>query len=196
MSISYLVYDCEIINCIPPKDGERDDRYSYCKGWHDHIGMGISVIGYYSSRADEYGYTSSLKSFDAIAQSHSLIIGFNSRNFDDKLLAANGLSVQTGYDLLEEIRITAFGSPRWQDTPKGCSYSLGVLAEANGYQKTGRGDLAPVWWQDGEFQKVIDYCLQDVKVTVELLKLGLQGELIDPNTGKKLKLRELAECTN
>jgi hypothetical protein len=37
------------------------------------------------------------------------------------------------------------------------------------------------------------YCLNDVKVTTAILELGLAGELIDPNTGKKLRLAPLEE---
>jgi hypothetical protein len=31
----------------------------------------------------------------------------------------------------------------------------------------------------------------DVKITKAVLDLGLEGELIDPNTGNKLKLRDI-----
>jgi hypothetical protein len=120
-------------------------------------------------------------------------IGFNSKNFDDKLLQANGVNAKTDYDLLEEIRLAAFGSTRRQDTPKGCSYSLGKLGEANGFPKTGSGELAPVLWQQGRHEEVIKYCMNDVKITHELLLLGWAGELVDPNTGKKLRTRSLDE---
>lgn len=121
------------------------------------------------------------------------LIGFNSKNLDDKLLQANGIDIKTNYDLLEEIRLSAFGSTRWEDTPKGCSYSLGKIGDANGFTKTGTGELAPVLWQQGRYEDVIRYCLNDVKITHELLLLGWAGELIDPNTGKKLRIRGLDE---
>ena len=34
-------------------------------------------------------------------------MGFNSLNFDDKLLAANGMNVTTDFDLLAEVRVAA-----------------------------------------------------------------------------------------
>jgi hypothetical protein len=127
------------------------------------------------------------------ANDETLLIGFNSKSFDDKLLQANGINIKTDYDLLEEIRLAAFGSTRWQDTPNGCGYSLGEIGEANGCLKTGDGELAPVLWQQGRYEEVIKYCLNDVKITHELLLLGWAGRLVDPNTGKKLRTRSLDE---
>jgi hypothetical protein len=70
---------------------------------------------------------------------------------------------------------------------------LAKLGQANGFPKTGSGELAPKLWQDGRFQDVIDYCLNDVKITNEILHLGLKGKLIDPNTGRPLTLAPLPE---
>ena len=47
MALNAIIYDCEIIRCIPPRDGIRNDDLAYCDGWHDYEGMGISVIGAY-----------------------------------------------------------------------------------------------------------------------------------------------------
>jgi hypothetical protein len=53
-------------------------------------------------------------------------------------------------------------------------------------EKTGNGALAPIWWQTGQRQKVRDYCRNDAQIEREVLRLLLNGELIDPNTNKKL----------
>ena len=45
MALNAIIYDCEIIRCIPPRDGIRNDDLAYCNGWHDYEGMGISVVG-------------------------------------------------------------------------------------------------------------------------------------------------------
>ena len=38
-------------------------------------------------------------------------------------------------------------------------------------------------WQQGKHQEVIDYCMNDVKITKELILLFLDLHLKDPNTG-------------
>jgi DEAD/DEAH box helicase domain-containing protein len=192
-----LVYDCEIINCIPT--GELNKNYKYCGGWRDFKNMGISVIGFYLDSPQTgnsiwyRGYLHELNpfhEFKKLVNNESQIVGFNSKQSDDNLCKANGINITTTYDLLEEIRLAAFGSPNWEDTPKGFSYSLGAIAIANGFAKTGTGSGAPMLWQEGKHQEVINYCVNDVKLTVELLKLGLRGKLTDPNTGGLLTLRD------
>jgi hypothetical protein len=116
------------------------------------------------------------------------LIGFNSLNFDDNLLEAhNILEYQTHYDLLVEVRAAA-GYLSHRQVPKGYSYKLDAIAKANEMAKTASGELAPIMWQLGRKQDVIDYCKMDVKITKAMLDLGLAGELIDPNTGNKLQL--------
>lgn len=195
--MDYLIYDCEIIRCIPTNE-PRDSSFEYCEGWSDFEEMGISVIGCYWSDSDEYdcwenGYWGRNDIYQFLTGDEPLpyVIGFNSKSFDDNLLKAHGVDIATDYDLLEEVRIAAGFGRDYQSVPKGFSYALGKLGEANGFPKTGSGELAPQLWQRGERQAVIDYCLNDVRITKALLDLGLAGELIDPNTGNKLQLRPL-----
>jgi hypothetical protein len=192
-----LIYDIEIIKAIP--NGERIDGIEYCGGWRDFEGMGISVIGYQYNH-EPINYVSSAAGFldllVTLDDTEYSLVGFNSRSFDDKLLAANGLEgVTTHYDLLEEVRIAAGFQSHFQSVPKGYSYKLDAIAQANGMAKTGHGALAPVLWQQGKQQDVIDYCKTDIAITSAMLDLGLAGELIDPNTGNKLLLRELSNVT-
>lgn len=193
--MNYLIYDLEIIKCIPQRDSANDARFDYCDGWNDHAGMGISVIGTIYDNGCQVAIvpdesTVPLENFKTVAKSH-VIIGFNSRNFDDRLLAAHGINVKTDYDILEEVRIAAGFSADWRSVPKGYSYKLDAIARANGMAKTGSGELAPVLWQQGKRQEVIDYCLMDVRITRNILELGLAGKLVDPNTGSKLKISPL-----
>jgi DEAD/DEAH box helicase domain-containing protein len=189
-----IIYNCEIVKCIP--NGARFSEYEYCNGWTDFENMEISVIGFYSDKQSLWykGFCHCLKpfhDFQKLVNNESVIVGFNSKPFDDNLCKANNINITTTYDLLEEIRITAFGSPRWQDTPKGFSYSLDAIARSNGMAKTGSGALAPQLWQEGKHQEVINYCINDVKLTKHILELGLEGKLVDPNTGDLLKLKPL-----
>lgn len=192
-----LIYDCEIIKMIPAKNEEPLPGLEYCKGWGDHKEMGISVIGYcYGLQGapvaalPEYPDHVDMVAFQDLAFS-ATVVGFNSRGFDDKLCATAGIAVETDYDLLEEIRIAAGYEASFKSVPYGMSYKLDAIAKANGMAKTGSGELAPQLWQQGKRQEVIDYCLHDVAITRDILNLGLEGRLVDPNTGNLLKLRSL-----
>lgn len=194
-----IVYDCEIIRCIPPQGiamttletGEVyfnrfGDGFQYCGGWEDYENMGISVICAIELESDKsytfiHPETSNFQNLVYSVQQNGQIAGFNSINFDDKLCRANGIAVTTNFDLLQEIRLAAYGSANWVDCPKGHSYKLDAIARANGYAKTGSGSLAPQLWQQGKRQEVVDYCMNDAKITKELILLFLDGKLKNPN---------------
>ena len=51
----------------------------------------------------------------------------------------------------------------------GRRIKLDTLAEATlGKKKSGNGLEAVTWWRNGEVEKVMKYCLDDVRVTREL----------------------------
>lgn len=188
--MNILFYDCEIIKCIPSRD-YNDPKYHYCDGWEDFQNMGISVIGAYASWLDSYFTLTQyqLKKFNELVMESDEIVGFNSISFDDNLIRANGMDVETSYDLLCEVRIAAGMPPFFVKGVTRGGYSLGALAEANfGTGKTGSGELAPQLWQDGEYQKVIDYCLNDVKLLVSLYER--RKSLKDPTDGSLLECRD------
>ena len=153
--MKFLIYDCEIIKCLPSKKEEPDPNLIYCEGWRDFNNMGTSVIGAYLSEG--FSYSEGLHSFtnhddsipyhfptfQEILSEKPIVIGFNSRNFDDNLLRANGIPIQTNNDILELCRMAGYGSTSWEDQPSGWSYSLDAIARANGVAKTGSGSLAP-----------------------------------------------------
>lgn len=193
----FVLYDAEIIKCIPPK---RNDSLDYCEGWDDFANMGISTVGFIKSTGEIGAWDSRFQQLFALqstlehpfASAHH-VIGFNSEAFDDNLLAANGVTIKTTYDILKEVRMSAYGSPRWEDTPIGYTYSLNALCRANGLEKTGKGEDAPAQWQIGDYTGVIAYCLNDVWIELQILLLGLAGNLIDPNTQDLLTLAPLPD---
>lgn len=185
-----LFYDCEIIKCIPSYNQTNDPHYEYCDGWHDFKNMGISVIGVYAAWLDTYLaiFGNNLDLFTTLLHETDRIIGFNSISFDDNLLKANGVQITTDYDLLYEVRIAAGMPGHYVKGVTRTGYSLGALAETNLYTgKTGSGELAPMLWQDGRRQEVIDYCMNDVKLLVELYQK--RSCLKDPTDGSLLELR-------
>lgn len=206
MNQKILIYDCEIIRCLPSAKKKTDSKLIYCQGWNDFHNMGISVIAFqilenindHQSPIQSFANFNHLipykfTEFVKLSKECYWIIGFNSKEFDDKLLKVNGIKIKTNYDLLAEIRRSAYGSPDWEKQPKHWNYTLDLIAKANSMAKTGSGDLAPQLWQQGQYQKVIDYCMNDVRLTTQLLRLGLLGKLIDPNTGQFLTLRPLSD---
>jgi hypothetical protein len=194
-----LIFDIEIANPIPNKDGVMIGGINYARNWGDFEGMGIAVIGYKWNNEPArhcFNTASFLDLLIALDDEEHKLVGFNSRSFDDNLLDACGLEgVTTDYDLLEEIRIAAGFKASFRSVPRGYSYSLDAVSRANGFAKTGDSSVAPILWQQGEKQRVIDCATVDVEVTSNILDLGLAGQLIDPNTGKKLLLRRLEDAS-
>ncbi|HBE17081.1 MAG TPA: hypothetical protein DDW51_05580 [Cyanobacteria bacterium UBA11367] len=190
-----IVYDCEIINCIPSAKMWQKPQLTYCKGWDDFEGMGISVICASEIDSDQKWEFSfyNIQKFQAVIykalRENYIIAGFNSKSFDDNLCRANGIAITTNFDLLEEIRIAAFNSPRWEDTPKGRTYKLDAIAKANGMSKTGSGELAPELWQMGKEAEVMQYCMNDVLITKQLLIKFINNQLVDPNTNLVLQYK-------
>lgn len=192
---NWLFYDCEIINCIPDRNAPNDPELTYCSSWDDYRNMGISCIATYFSGIDSYRIFKSnqFAEFQGLVDSADHVIGFNSKSFDDKLCAVNGLRIKTTYDLLSETWIAAGLPPRFTRGLTVAGYNLQQLAQENlGMGKSASGELAPVLWQQGKKHAVYTYCLFDVYLSVEILKLGWQGELIDPLTGESLKLAPLS----
>lgn len=194
-NLSWLLYDIEIVNCIPQRGVQNDPRFTYCEGWHDHQNMGISCISVYTNWDNAYRVFASheFPDFQWLVSESDLVIGFNSVSFDDKVCAANGLQVTTNYDLLCETWVAAGLPAVFTPGTTTSGYSLEKLAQANfGFGKSGDGALAAALWQDGRHQRVYAYCLQDVFLSVQILRRGLSGALIDPNTQDLLQLRSLS----
>lgn len=182
-----VLYDCEIATCVPPTDGSsRDPTLRYCAGWDDYPNMGISVVAAYDTRARRMRVFcfDNLPEFRALIADR-LVIGFNNRGFDDRLLMANGIQVSRSWDLLCALR-RAVGEP--EEYMKGITQagrSLEQLAQANLRRgKVGHGAVAPVWWQNGQVGAVIDYCLDDVMLLLELVRKAAKGLLVDPVTNR------------
>jgi hypothetical protein len=190
-----LIYDIKILKAIP--SGDLIEGIEYCGGCRDFDNMGISVIGYQWNDESPKYCSSAMELLDVVVDRVGMeksihLVGFNSRSFDDELLKANNVeSLNTTYDLLEKVRVAAGFAADYQSVPKEFSYKLDTIARANGMAKTGTGANAAILWQQGKKQQVIDYCLNDVVITSQLLDLGLEGRLIDPNTGNKLQLAPL-----
>lgn len=184
-----LIYDCEIVRCIP--HGDRNPNLQYCGGWRDYENMGISLIGAYLSwdKSIRIYPQSAFDCFQKAVSEADLIVGFNSLAFDDNLCQANNINIKTDYDLLSETWAAA-GMPRtYTRGTTRAGYKLDNLAQINlGRGKSGSGELAPVLWQAGQQWAVVDYLVDDILITKQLY--DKRSCLVDPTNGDILCLRE------
>ena len=185
---NYLIVDCEIVNAIPPKREPLIAGITYCKGWGDYAGMGISVICAWEIATDRprVFLRSTFSDFYELAQTCH-VVSYNGLTFDDRLLAAHDMPVISSYDIYREL-LRAVGLDPFPDfySVEYGGRGLDAVCRANGgIVKTEGGANAPILWQQKQAGKVIDYCLNDVSETRKLFLKILRGEgIVDPATGR------------
>lgn len=199
MNEKIVVYDIEIVNAIPDRKTSNKDGIKYCKGWGDYANMGVSVIGAYDYAEDRTRVfcKDNIDEFFSLVKSSNVLVGFNNIPFDNKVLdyvAQMPPDSARYYDILRELWV-ASGLTTTFSFPTHMGFGLDVTCRANGLSpKTGDGALAPVQWQRGEIGTVIDYCLNDVLMTKQLLdKINTKGWLTSPKDGKALNMPQLIE---
>lgn len=176
-----LVFDIEIISAVPQHGELRQNDLHYCKGWDDYAGMGISMVSAYDFVDGAYRIflADNLSKFGTLVNSRNVIIGFNNDRFDNNVLAANDIEVPQGksYDLWKYIVATVPPNQR-----RG--YALADMLRANGIgSKSGLGADAPRLVQTGQWGAAINYCLDDTRLTVGLLRLACSDLMKSPKTG-------------
>jgi len=193
-----LIYDCEIIKAIEDKRHPKQEGIEYCDGWQDHANMGISCVCCYDYDTGRYRVflNDNDEGWDLLqyAFNHNSgpLVGFNNIGFDNKLLRANEFVVDDShcYDILQQIWVADNLTPEFH-YPSHIGYSLDAVLSANfpNLQKSGHGALAPVLWQQGRLGQVIDYCLEDIRLTKKVLdKILKTGRLLNPTNGQPLKI--------
>lgn len=154
----------------------------------------IACYDYWTDRYRVF-FKDNFKEFVSLVASRSIIVGFNSYRFDNMLLKAHGLAREDlwehTYDILREIWVSADLDPDKFAPKTHGGYGLDLVARANDLSgKTGTGAMAPVWFQRGEYGKLVDYCLEDIRLTKDLLDLIMQrGYLINPKGAYQMYIR-------
>ncbi|HUD03103.1 MAG TPA: ribonuclease H-like domain-containing protein [Candidatus Paceibacterota bacterium] len=129
----------------------------------DFSNLEVTVIGVHDSETGEVtGYfKEDLPKVWQIFESADMVVGYNSEHFDIPILNkyyAGDLTKIKSVDLLKEVKNVL-----------GRRLKLDNLAEATlGKNKSGNGMEAVVWWKQGLYDKVREYCLDDVRITNEL----------------------------
>ncbi len=178
-------------NTTPPKhmsqeygvlDLETQRSAQEIGGWHQAHRMGISCAVLWDSRQGKH--FSYLEAQVPELLDHlldlPLVVGFNLLRFDYQVLRGykdiNYQQLPT-LDILQEIY-----------TKLGFRLSLDHLARATlGVEKSASGRQALIWWQQGELEKIMEYCRQDVMITQGIYEFGRnQGYLLYRNKAKDL----------
>lgn len=164
----YVVFDIETRSLSPSR------------GRMDYTDQELTVVGVYDSTDGSYtAYTKDeLTKLWPVLEKTELLIGFNSDVFDIPILNRyypGDLGKIRSLDLLAEVYKAL-----------GRRIRLDTLARATlGRGKTGDGSKAGEWWEQGLYDKVKEYCLEDVRLTKELYDYALANRAL-----KYLDLRE------
>lgn len=181
-----IVYDIETIRPVMPRDpAGRLPAIEYANDWRDYTGMGIACIAAYDTENQRFrvfgGDPPELERFAAFA-ANRILVGWNNHQFDDPLLAAHGVDVVQSWDIMAALMAAGAGGQRGNGLGNTARVNLGDVG------KFADGIMAPIWWQRGQHERVIDYCLQDVNLTRLLLERLLdKGELTAAATGKPVR---------
>ena len=174
MNPGYLVFDLETKKSFE-EVGSRDPSQ-----------LGVSVCCLYNYQGD--AYSDFLENELGRMQNHfidaSLLVGFNIRRFDLPVLQPYfSVKVDTFpvFDILEDLT-----------NRLGHRVSLDSVAQATlNVSKAGHGLDAIRYFREGQWEKLKDYCRNDVKITKEVFDYGLKnGEIffLSRDGGKKVRV--------
>lgn len=141
---------------------------STVRGRLDTANLELTVVGVHDSETDSY--TSYLKEdlpvLWPIIEGADVLVGYNSDAFDIPILNRyypGDLARIRSIDLMVEVQKVL-----------GRRLRLQSLAEATlGRGKSGSGMDAVDWWEQGLYDKVREYCIEDVRITRELFDHAL-----------------------
>jgi DEAD/DEAH box helicase domain-containing protein len=155
------------MECFGVLDVETRRSAKEVGGWGNARKMGVSCAVLYDSRIDDFKSYSQddLAGLREDLLGLDLVIGFNIKRFDYAVLSgasAFDFSDLPTLDMLETIYRRL-----------GYRLSLNALALATlGVKKTADGLQALKWWDEGEVDKIVEYCTADVRVTRDLYLFG------------------------
>lgn len=149
-------------------DLESKKSFDEVGGQHNATQLGVSVVGVYSYNRNEYrGFRE--EEFGELKkwfEDCALLIGFNSKHFDVPVLQPYfkdfDLSAIPHLDILEEV-YKALNHRLKLD-----SLALSTLGEG----KSGSGLDAIWYYKNNQWEPLIKYCLDDVRITKDVYEYG------------------------
>lgn len=139
-------------------------------GSTESTALDISVVCIHDSLTDEYTsyLQEDLPKLWPIIEQADMLITFNGDHFDIPLLNkyySGDLTKIKSLDLLAEVKKSL-----------GRRIKLDTIAEATlGIKKSGHGLEAVTWWKEGQIDKIIKYCIDDVKITKDIYDYALKN---------------------
>ncbi len=139
----------------------------------DPMTLSLTVVGIHDEGRNVYeSFTEEeLPRLWPILEQAELLIGFNSDSFDIPLLNRyypGNLTSIPSLDLLAEVQKAL-----------GRRIRLDALAQGTlKAQKSGNGLEAGKWWEEGKYDAVREYCLQDVRLTRSLYEYALAHRVL------------------
>lgn len=151
-------------------------------GSNDPASLSIACVCIHDSTTDAYSsfFEEDLVKLWPILEKADLLIGYNSDHFDIPLLNKyyrGDLRKIKSIDLMKEIKKVL-----------GRRIKLDAVAQATlGIGKSASGVTANIWWNRGEKDKVVSYCIDDVKITKQLYDYAKKEGQVKYLDGKELK---------
>ncbi|MDE1975063.1 MAG: ribonuclease H-like domain-containing protein [Patescibacteria group bacterium] len=156
-------------------------------GSNDPASLDMSVVCIHDSADDSYRsfLEQDLGGLWPILEEADILISWNGDHFDIPILNKyypGDLSKIKSVDLMKEMQAVL-----------GRRLKLDTVANATlGSAKSGNGLDAIEWWKNGEVDKVIRYCIDDVRLTKELYEYAIDNGHLkyrDNGTIKELPLQ-------
>ncbi|MCX6719348.1 MAG: ribonuclease H-like domain-containing protein [Candidatus Taylorbacteria bacterium] len=151
-------------------------------GSSDPAALDISVLCLHDSLDDSYKsfLESQFKDLWPILEQADAFVTWNGDHFDIPILNKyypGDLTRIKSIDLMRDVQ-RSLGRRLKLDT--AASATLGV-------KKSGNGLDAIAWWKSGEIDKIIKYCIDDVRITRELYDYALANKSIKYHEGGAIK---------
>ena len=134
----------------------------------------ISFVGAYDSEKDEFMsfWEKELGKLEEVLKVADRVVGYNIWGFDYGVLSSymeTDLWTLPTLDLMVAMKKVIGFRPKLDD-----------MARANGIgAKIGKGADAVEYWKKGELDKLEEYCLEDVRLTYEVWRMGEEnGKLL------------------
>ena len=136
-------------------------------GRFDYDDLKISFVGAYDDEKDEFMsfWEEDMKKLEEVVKGADRVVGYNIWAFDYGVMASYmdvDLWTLPTLDLMIAMKKVIGFRPKLDD-----------LARANDLGgKIGKGADAVEYWQKGELDKLEKYCLEDVRLTYEVWRVG------------------------